>query len=87
MSPSSWAEIIISEAERDSAAQPRPTGPSGGPRLLLRHFWEGGSPLPPLPPRPRVERAKFSLNSRMLLGLITMMQINIYYVIIHLCNC
>jgi hypothetical protein len=46
------------------------------------------TPLPPaLPLQGHVERAKFPLNSRVLLGLIMVMQINIYYAIIHLCNC
>ena len=78
MSPSSQTRIII--ADGDSAAQPGPTGGSTGPL-------PSGLENPHPPPRPRVERAKFSLNSRTLLGLITMMQINIYYAIIHLCNC
>lgn len=83
MSPSSQTRIII--ADGDSAAQPGPTGGSTGPLPSCRVPDGLENPLPP--PRPRVERAKFSLNSRTLLGLITMMQINIYYAIIHLCNC
>ena len=47
-----------------------------------------GESLPSTSPPPwGVDRAKFPLNSRMLPGLITMMQINIYYTIIHLYNC
>lgn len=65
--------------------QPSPPSPPSPPREHSPSRLGQNPSHPPLLCREGGERV--SLNSRMLQGLITTMQINIYYAIIHHCNC